>query len=320
MPIAALALSLAWLYAGTLKGLAIEWLSSADASYGIVLLAVALAVLWRRRTAFARARNARASAWPGLALLLCGLGAYLVGQLGADVFLTRISFVVALTGAIWFVAGGAAVRVLAAPLVFLLMAIPLPALIVNTITLPLQLVASRIGETTLSAAGVAVFRDGNLLELPSTTLEVAEALYSSRIRAAEQLCNERPVGNATHMTILVFARETFDGAYQDRDVQRFFHEGINAQPGGLLVLIGARGDHDDGQQRCDPVKLAERRPAVPMRHIEIEQDQIRRMFDGACNGFNAIMRLLHHEELGFEHGGQAAAHERVVVCDENALA
>jgi exosortase len=60
------------------------------------------------------------------------------------------------------------------------MAIPLPALIVNTITLPLQLVASRIGETTLSAAGVPVFRDGNLLELPSTTLEVAEACSGLR--------------------------------------------------------------------------------------------------------------------------------------------
>ena len=85
-----------------------------------------------------------------------------------------------MTGAIWFVAGGARSRVLAAPLVFLLIAIPLPALIVNAITLPLQLVASRIGETTLSAAGVAVFRDGNLLELPSTTLEVAEACSGLR--------------------------------------------------------------------------------------------------------------------------------------------
>jgi exosortase len=180
MPIVALALSLAWLYAGALKGLAIEWLSSADASYGIVLLAVAMAVLWRRRGAFARARDPRGSAWPGLAVLLCGLGAYLIGQLGADVFLTRISFVIAVTGAIWFVAGGAAVRVVAAPLVFLLIAIPLPALIVNTITLPLQLVASRIGETALNAAGVPVFRDGNLLELPSTTLEVAEACSGLR--------------------------------------------------------------------------------------------------------------------------------------------
>src|SRR3954468_12379095 len=175
-----LSLALAWLYAGALKGQVIEWFSSADASYGIVLAAVALGVLWRRRHVFAAARAPHAPAAPGLLALLVGLTLYLIGQLGADVFLTRISFVVVVTGTIWFIAGTRALRTIAAPLVFLLMAVPLPALIVNAITLPLQLVASRIGEATLGAAGVAVFRDGNLLELPSATLEVAEACSGLR--------------------------------------------------------------------------------------------------------------------------------------------
>jgi exosortase len=174
------AASVAWLYAATLQGLVVEWLSSADASYGIVLTAVALVVVWHRRAEFARACDPGADAIPGAAALLGGLCFYLVGQLAADVFLTRISFVIVLTGAIWFLAGGRAVRSIAAPLAFLLMAIPLPALIVNAVTLPLQLVASRIGEKTLVAAGVSVFRDGNLLELPSTTLEVADACSGLR--------------------------------------------------------------------------------------------------------------------------------------------
>jgi exosortase len=174
------AVSVAWLYSATLQRLVVEWFSSADESYGIVLAAVALVVAWRRRAAFALARNPRAAAAPGAATLLLGLGLYLVGQLAADVFLTRISFVIVLTGAIWFVAGGRALRTVAPPLAFLLMAIPLPALVVNAVTLPLQLVASRIGETTLIAAGVSVFRDGNLLELPSTTLEIADACSGLR--------------------------------------------------------------------------------------------------------------------------------------------
>ena len=177
---ALLALSLAWLYAAALKGLVAEWLSSADASYGVVLAAVALAVVWRRRAAFALGPPAPGAADPGAAVLLAGLVLYLIGQLGADVFVTRVSFVLVLTGLLWFLFGARAVRALAAPLVFLLIAIPLPALVVNAVTLPLQLVASRFGEATLSAAGVAVFRDGNLLELPSTTLEVAEACSGLR--------------------------------------------------------------------------------------------------------------------------------------------
>jgi exosortase len=174
------AASVFWLYAATLRGLVIEWLSSADASYGIVLAAVALVVLWRRRESFLVASQPTGSSLPGGVVLLGGLALYLVGQLGADVFLTRVSFVLVLCGAVWCLAGTRAIRTIAAPLVFLLMAIPLPALIMNALTLPLQLVASRIGEATLTAAGVAVFRDGNLLELPSTTLEVADACSGLR--------------------------------------------------------------------------------------------------------------------------------------------
>ena len=177
---ALLTVAIAWLYATTLGGLAAEWFSSPESSYGLVVAAVALAVLWRRRTLFVEACSPAPQAFAGPAVLLSGLGVYLVGQLGADVFLTRVSFVVVLTGAVWFAAGGRALRVIAAPLWFLLVAIPLPALIVNAITLPLELTASRIAEGMLNTAGLPVFRDGNVLELPSTTLEVAEACSGLR--------------------------------------------------------------------------------------------------------------------------------------------
>ena len=176
-----LALALAWLYAETLAGLGREWLSSPDASYGVVLAAVAAAVAWQRRD-----RVARACAEPpthrsaGAFIFGAGLLLFLAGQLGADVFLTRLSLVAVLTGTLWFVAGAAVVGVLAAPLAFVLMAVPLPALIVNAVTLPLQFTASQIAESTLVTAGVAVFRDGNVLELPSTTLQVAEACSGLR--------------------------------------------------------------------------------------------------------------------------------------------
>jgi exosortase len=174
------AAAVAWLYAATLQGLVVEWCSSADASYGLILAAVAAVVVWRRRGSFAAVHHPQDPFFAGLITLFLGLFLYLLAQLAADVFLTRISFVVVLTGAVWFLAGGRALRTIAPPLVFLLMAIPLPALIVNAVTLPLQIVASRIGETTLLAAGVSVFRDGNLLELPSTTLEVANACSGLR--------------------------------------------------------------------------------------------------------------------------------------------
>jgi exosortase len=175
-----LALANAWLYAETAAGLGREWLSSPDASYGVVLVAVAVVVAWQRRERCACAWRAHSHHLAGLAVLGAGLLIYLAGQLGADVFLTRFSLVVVMTGALWFVAGTAVVRVMTAPLAFLLMAVPLPALLVNAVTLPLQFTASQIAETTLTTAGVAVFRDGNVLELPSATLQVAEACSGLR--------------------------------------------------------------------------------------------------------------------------------------------
>ncbi len=53
--------------------------------------------------------------------------------------------------------------------------IPLPAIIFNQITLPLQLLASRFGEAALEAVEIPVLREGNVLILANTTLEVAEA-------------------------------------------------------------------------------------------------------------------------------------------------
>ncbi len=174
-----LAVSLAWLYAEPLAHLVREWIASADASYGLVMAGVAIAIAWRRRRALTAASESR----PDLvsaALLICGLLAWLLGRLAADVFVTRASFVLVIGGAIGFVAGLAALRAFAAPLLFLLLALPLPALIVNAITLPLQLVASRLAEATLAAASVPVFREGNLLTLPSGTLEVAQACSGLR--------------------------------------------------------------------------------------------------------------------------------------------
>ena len=117
---------------------------------------------------------------PGWRCLVAGLMFYLAGQLAADVFATRVSMVMVLAGAMLFCSRHMTARALMAPLLFLLIAIPLPELIVNSITLPLQLVASRIAEFSLAAMSIPVFREGNLLTLPSSTLEVAEACSGLR--------------------------------------------------------------------------------------------------------------------------------------------
>src|ERR1700680_3251468 len=58
--------------------------------------------------------------------------------------------------------------------------VPIPAIIFNQITFPMQLLASRFASGVLSALGVPVLREGNILELPNMSLEVAQACSGIR--------------------------------------------------------------------------------------------------------------------------------------------
>ena len=53
-------------------------------------------------------------------------------------------------------------------------------MIYNQITFPLQLFASRVAESTLGLIGIPVLREGNVLELASQKLSVAEACSGIR--------------------------------------------------------------------------------------------------------------------------------------------
>ena len=69
---------------------------------------------------------------------------------------------------------------LAFPLGVLLLMIPIPAILFNQIVFPLQLLASQVGEAAVSAVGIPVLREGNVIFLANTTLEVAEACSGIR--------------------------------------------------------------------------------------------------------------------------------------------
>jgi exosortase len=58
--------------------------------------------------------------------------------------------------------------------------VPIPTIIYNRITFPLQLIASRLAAAALDLLGIPVLRDGNVLELPHQTLSVVEACSGIR--------------------------------------------------------------------------------------------------------------------------------------------
>ncbi len=176
---------LAWLggllilcYAPVLALLVRDWVRDEDMGHGFFVPVVAGFIAWRRREELISATPA--GSWWGLALLLWGAAQLYVATLGAELFLARTAFILSLTGVVWFLGGLPYLRILAFPLFLLFFMVPIPALIYNQITFPLQLLASQVAETALSWMGIPVLREGNILELASQRLSVVEACSGIR--------------------------------------------------------------------------------------------------------------------------------------------
>ena len=173
-----LAVLVGWLYYPILLRLVHQWWHDPNFSHGFFVPAFSLFVLWQNRSRLAVLP--RRPSWWGLPILVVALGVLALGDLGAELFLSRFSLLLVLAGLIILFFGWSYFRAVLFPWAFLILMIPLPAIVINQVTLPLQLLASKIAAAVLRFCGVPVLREGNVLHLPRIDLEVAEACSGIR--------------------------------------------------------------------------------------------------------------------------------------------
>jgi exosortase len=155
-----------------------QWNNDDDMGHGFFVPIVALYVVWQMRDSLLALKPK--PSWLGVPLLVWGALQMAVGMLGAELFLQRTAFLISVVGSIVMLGGWTMLRALQFPLAMLVFMIPIPAVIYNQITFPLQLLASRVAEVALLAIGIPVLRDGNVLELASQKLSVVEACSGIR--------------------------------------------------------------------------------------------------------------------------------------------
>jgi exosortase len=165
-------------YWQVLLRLAGDWKNDGNYSHGFLIIPIALYFVWERRARL-KAAPVRPSVL-GLFVLAAGILVLLAGLLGSELFLARTSLLAVIAGIVLFIFGWRHLGIIMFPLAFLLLMIPIPAIVFNKIAFPLQLFASRVGESAISAANIPVLREGNILVLANTTLEVAEACSGIR--------------------------------------------------------------------------------------------------------------------------------------------
>jgi exosortase len=166
------------LYGPVLRLLVQDWWKDPDNGHGFLVPCFVACILWQERSRWGRI-SLRPNDW-GLVTMLGAIGLLMVGSLGADLFVSRYSLLVLLAGMVLYLAGWGALRALAFPLGFLSFMIPLPTMVYDQVTLPLQFLASRLAVHFLQMLQVPSLREGNLIFLPNSTLEVVEACSGIR--------------------------------------------------------------------------------------------------------------------------------------------
>jgi exosortase len=160
-----------------------QWYDDPDFYHGFLVPLLSAYLAWDRRAEWLPL-PARPNPW-GAALLGAGLLMLMLGLGGAELYLQRTSFIVVLAGLVLLLAGTAILRRLAFPILFLLFMVPLPAIVINAVAFPLQLLAAKTATFCLFNLGIPVLREGNIIALAGTRLEVAEAC--SGIRSLQAL-------------------------------------------------------------------------------------------------------------------------------------
>jgi exosortase len=160
------------LYAPVIATMASEWNEFPSLSHGFAVPLLSLYLLWTRRHLLAEAPIQ--GSLIGLPVLVLALAMLVVGSLGSEPFIARVSLPVFLLGAVLFLLGTKVTRQAWVAIAYLVFMIPLPYLTLRALTYQSRVFDAGITATVIGWLGVPVLRDGVMLQLPNMRLEVAD--------------------------------------------------------------------------------------------------------------------------------------------------
>jgi exosortase D (VPLPA-CTERM-specific) len=169
---------LGFIYYGGLSHMVQIWERQEEYSYGFLIPFISLFFLWQKKNELAALPFE--GSWTGVLILLPGFGLFFLGELSTLYIIVQYSFLVSLFGLVLAWLGWKGVKVIWAPLVFLLFMIPLPNFLFQNLSAHLQLISSEIGVWVIRLFGISVYLEGNVIDLGTYKLQVADACSGLR--------------------------------------------------------------------------------------------------------------------------------------------
>jgi exosortase len=170
-PVGVAALCFAILFAQPFTSLTRDWWTDPDAGHGLLLFPLALWLGWRA----GRIESPRPQPVLGLVAIVGAVALRYLGGLAAELFTQRVAMLGAFCGVVVYFLGLAQLKKWWLPLGLVALSIPLPAVILGSLALPLQFKASQLGAHMLASRHVPVALSGNIIHLPGRDLFVTEA-------------------------------------------------------------------------------------------------------------------------------------------------
>ena len=155
-----------------------QWAADDNYSHGFLVPLIAGYLAYLRRDELLAA-EVRPSNF-GLAIICFGLFMLLLGWIATEYFTMRSSLVVIIAGSVLYLLGWEIFKILLAPMAYLLLMVPIPAVIYDAAAFPLKLFVTKVSVLALKAMGIVIWQEGNILMFPNITLEVADACSGLR--------------------------------------------------------------------------------------------------------------------------------------------
>ena len=154
------------------------WASDDNYSHGFLVPIISLYLAYMRKNELQTA-NIRPCTG-GIALIAFGLLLLILGWAATEYLTMRSSLVFVISGLILYLLGWEIFKILLAPLCYLFLMVPIPAVLYDAAAFPLKLFVTNVSVLSMKALGIVVWQEGNILMFPNITLEVADACSGLR--------------------------------------------------------------------------------------------------------------------------------------------